>query len=233
VVPNFWLCAGNRNNKLLPAPAPIMTKIELSFLIMAFNAGFAIPGIWPARPTSASAPHQCQSLSIASIVPVEPPACHHLPLASSCILPPAYHELTQIEKPCAYLPKLLLLADDRIAPFHQFTGIYCGGYSGFACTALSFIIKRIVVRILLLLFSSDIYHLVYRESLRIYLFHSSQCYYYYGFEFYSQPLSPTPSLQPIYSVFVLHTPTMVRYDGKSYDFPLQYHAGNVGTMTTL
>jgi hypothetical protein len=37
VVPILTLLAGNMNNKLLPAPVPIMTKIGLLFFIIARN----------------------------------------------------------------------------------------------------------------------------------------------------------------------------------------------------
>jgi hypothetical protein len=43
MVPDFWLRAGNWNNKLLPVSVPIMTKMRLLLLIMASSADFCNP----------------------------------------------------------------------------------------------------------------------------------------------------------------------------------------------
>ncbi|KAG9241065.1 hypothetical protein BJ878DRAFT_428922 [Calycina marina] len=43
VVPDFWLWAGNWNNKLLPAPVPMITTTGLTFCMILVMASSCLP----------------------------------------------------------------------------------------------------------------------------------------------------------------------------------------------
>ncbi|PVH68980.1 hypothetical protein DL98DRAFT_440045, partial [Cadophora sp. DSE1049] len=54
VIPDFWLCAGNWNNELFPAPVPITTNTGLTLAMMARNASSCFPWNWDPLPTRIS-----------------------------------------------------------------------------------------------------------------------------------------------------------------------------------
>ena len=121
VVPVLILRAGNMNNKLFPAPVPMMTNMGVLFFIMACNTSSCSLRNLAPSPTSAPIASGCRRFAIASTRSIaylaSPP---QMCIASTSLqyLYPYYNAPTQICQKLmshvAHLLELFSIANDTI-----------------------------------------------------------------------------------------------------------------------